>query len=160
MSSGVSGHMSVVHASAVFLDGQGVLLMGDSGSGKSTVALNLIETYGAALIGDDRIALSVEGTALLAQPHENLRGLIELRGLGLLRLPFCAKGEIRLAVDLTTGEKIPRLAPAAHFTHDGVARPRVRLDGHDPNTPLKIKWALAALADGFRDDAIYPLAGR
>ena len=151
--------MTVVHASAVFLDGQGVLLLGESGSGKSTVALNLIEKYGAELIGDDRIALFVEGAALLARPHENLHGLIELRGLGLLRLPYCAKADIGLAVELVAASQVLRLAPSAYFTHDGVAVPFLRLHGHDPNTPLKIKWALKVLTHGFQDDAIYPLEG-
>ena len=151
--------MTVVHASAVCLDGQGVLLLGESGSGKSTVALNLIESYGAELIGDDRIALFAEGAALLARPYENLHGLIELRGLGLLRLPYCAKADIGLAVELGAASQVPRLAPSAYFTHDGVAVPLLRLHGHDPNTPLKIKWALKVLTHGFQDDAIYPLEG-
>ena len=151
--------MTVVHASAVCLDGQGVLLLGESGSGKSTVALNLIEKYGAELIGDDRIALFAEGAVLLARPHENLHGLIELRGLGLLRLPYCAKADIGLAVELGAASQVPRLAPSAYFTHDGVAVTLLRLHGHDPHTPLKIKWALKVLTHGFQDDAIYPLEG-
>lgn len=150
----------VVHAGAVLLGRRGVLLMGPSGCGKSTVALNLIESYGAALIGDDRIMLTVEGAALVARPHENLHGLIEMRGLGLLRLPFCAQGDIELVVDLSAAGTVPRLAPGTYYTHgshDNPAIPRLQLDGHDPNTPLKIKSALTALAAGFRDDAIYPL---
>ena len=149
--------MSVVHAGAVLLDGRGVLLMGPSGCGKSTVALNLIENYGAELIGDDRIALTVEGAALMARPHENLHGLLEMRGLGLLRLPYCAQGEIRLVVELSVATNLPRLAQEAYFSHDNMAIPLLQLDGHDPNTPLKIKSALMALRAGFRDDAIYPM---
>ena len=151
--------MNALHASAVLMNGQGVLLLGDSGSGKSTTALHLIEAYDGVLIGDDRIHLTGAEKELLAHPHDELRGLIEMRGLGLLRLPYCEHAAIALAVDLTKPDTVPRLAPDAHFTHQGATVPLLRLDGRDPHTAMKIKWALAALHDGFRDHAIYPLQG-
>ena len=150
-------NMNARHASAVLLNGQGVLLLGESGSGKSTTALYLIEAYDGMLIGDDRIHLTGVDKELMAHPHDELRGLIEMRGLGLLRLPYCERAKIALAVDLTKPDPAPRLAPDAHFAHQGAAVPLLQLDGRDPHTAMKIKWALAALQDGFRDTAIYPL---
>ena len=90
-----------------------------------------------------------------------------MRGLGLLRVPFCDTAPLALVIELVTAEEAPRLADNLFYTHDGVTLPLLKLHGHDPNTPMKIKLALSALsglsglsglADGFRDDAIYPLS--
>ena len=83
--------MTVVHASAVLLGQKAVLLTGESGNGKSTIALQLIKAHEATLIGDDRVYLAKHGAVLMARPHDNLLGLLEMRGLGLLRLPYCQK---------------------------------------------------------------------
>lgn len=149
--------MTLVHASAVLLGQKAVLLTGETGSGKSTIALQLIKGHGATLIGDDRIYLAKHGAAVMARPHDNLLGLTEMRGLGLLRLPYCPQAEVALAIELTSKAHVARLATNAVYQYDGLSIPLLRLDGHDPNTPLKISLALTALADGFREDAIYPL---
>lgn len=149
--------MTVVHASAVLLGQKAVLLTGESGNGKSTIALQLIKAHEATLIGDDRVYLAKHGAVLMARPHDNLLGLLEMRGLGLLRLPYCQKAAVALAVELTSKAHVPRLATNAIYQYDGLSIPLLRLDGHDPNTPLKITLALTALAGGFREDAVYPL---
>ena len=67
-----------IHASAVALDGQGVLILGPSGAGKSALALQLIG-LGAQLVGDDRIALDRVGGDVIASAPAALAGLIEAR---------------------------------------------------------------------------------
>ena len=146
---------AVIHASAVAVNGQAVMLCGPSGSGKSTLAMRLIDGHGARLIGDDRIVLHAAQNVLHAGPHENLAGLIELRGLGLMRLPYDTNVPLALVVQLVARAEVPRLAEAARFCAHGLSVAQLRLHGHDVATPLIIMQALTALADGFRDDATY-----
>lgn len=88
----------IVHASAVQLDGRGVLILGPSGCGKSGLALRLI-ALGAVLIADDRVILSRRDAALWAEAPASIAGLIEARGVGLIRTTYAA-GPINLVVDL------------------------------------------------------------
>ena len=100
-----------LHASCVAVEGKGLLILGPSGSGKSGLALNLI-ALGAQLVADDRVDLVVEGSALVARCPAPLRGLIEARGVGLLRCDAIPKAKVGLAVDLGTPE--PARLPESH----------------------------------------------
>jgi serine kinase of HPr protein (carbohydrate metabolism regulator) len=97
----------LVHASAVILGESGVLIRGVSGSGKSSLALALIDAWSlrgefATLVSDDRVACrNLNGRTLLS-PHEIVAGLVEWRGLGLLPHPYELKGLLTLIVDLET----------------------------------------------------------
>ncbi len=136
-----------IHASAVFVAERGVLIRGPSGSGKSSLALALIEDVraDATLVADDRVALFVEGGALLAEPPETLAGLIEVRGIGIVRRPFIAPVPLWLVVDLLPLEDCPRLPGEAESssTVEGVALTRLALPigGHDG--ALRVRVALA-----------------
>lgn len=88
--------------SAVCWDDAGVLILGPSGAGKSGLALRLIAA-GASLVSDDWVHLARRGEEVVASPPQALRGLIEARGLGLLRVPFRDKARLLLAVDLAAG---------------------------------------------------------
>ncbi|TPE48302.1 HPr kinase/phosphorylase [Amaricoccus solimangrovi] len=74
----------VAHAAAVAIDGRAVLIQGASGSGKSGLALRLI-ALGGVLVADDRVALERRGASVIARAVDPLRGLVEARGVGLLR---------------------------------------------------------------------------
>lgn len=145
------------HASAVALNGCGVMLCGASGSGKSSLALKLMHMHKATLIADDRLWIARGDAGLILTPHEELVGLIELRGLGLLRMPFETQKPLALVVDLVARRDVPRLAEADYFTAFELRVPKLSLHAHDTTTPLAIVHALAALKDGFAADAIYPL---
>lgn len=88
-----------LHASAVAVDGRGCLILGASGSGKSTLALSMI-ALGAELTADDRTIVRREGARLYASAPPNLAGIVEVRGIGLLRAPVAAPVPLELVVDL------------------------------------------------------------
>lgn len=90
----------ILHASCVCHAGQGLLILGPSGAGKSALALQML-ALGAALVADDQCKLRAVQGRLLASPPAPLAGLIEARGIGLLRLPYIAPAPIIAAVDLT-----------------------------------------------------------
>lgn len=98
------GRALTLHASCVADGGKGLLILGPSGSGKSALALALI-ALGARLVADDRVELSVEAGALVARCPAPLSGMIEARGLGLLRCDPLPQAKIALAVDLGTPEE-------------------------------------------------------
>lgn len=114
----------ILHASCVALDGRGLLILGPSGSGKSSLALRLM-SLGALLVSDDLTRLDRVEDALVATcPNPALRGLIEARGLGILQAPWIESAELGLAVDLAQTES-ERLPPFRTVTILGSALPLV-----------------------------------
>ena len=94
-----------IHATGLVLDKTGLILRGMSGSGKSLLALELIdewETRGlpAKLVSDDRIDIEASGKGLVMHAPKAIEGLIELRGRGIVSRPFVAKAPLHLVVDL------------------------------------------------------------
>ena len=79
---------STVHATAISLPAGGVLLMGPSGAGKSSLAYRLIARDSARLVADDRVRLVAHQNALYAEPPARLAGLMEVRGIGILRMDY------------------------------------------------------------------------
>jgi hypothetical protein len=132
--------MQTVHATAVAIDGRGVLLRGPSGSGKSDLALRLMAD-GAELVADDRTMLSGQHGTLIAAPPPELAGLLEVRGVGLIRRPYRDRVALALIADLAA--PIPRL-PDAGATEilEGVALPRMALNAFEASAPHKLRLAL------------------
>ncbi|MBC7739765.1 MAG: HPr kinase/phosphatase C-terminal domain-containing protein [Candidatus Saccharibacteria bacterium] len=104
----------LLHASCVAISGRGVLIIGPSGSGKSALALQLM-AYGASLVADDQTELTVQGGTLIARCPPTMSGLIEARGLGILRAQVVAQATVHLVVDRGTNET-DRLPPHRTLT--------------------------------------------
>ncbi len=132
----------ILHASCVAWQGRGALILGRSGAGKSALALQLM-AYGADLVADDRTELHAEDDVLTARPPATIAGLIEARGVGLLRVPFVPQAEIALIVDLDQTET-DRLPPERHLTLLGISRPLV-LSVPQAHFPAAILCYLKAL---------------
>jgi len=129
----------------------GVLLLGESGAGKSDLALRLISA-GAQLVADDRVALFVRDGALWAHPPKTLAGLIEVRGVGILSLPFDPDARIGLVVQLVAREKMPRMPAPEHYEPPAslavdTKLPLIRLGPFDHSATAKIAAAAAAFAN-------------
>jgi serine kinase of HPr protein (carbohydrate metabolism regulator) len=122
--------------------GRAVMLRGPSGSGKSDLALRLIDR-GFILVADDQVLLSREGNALIAKAPPALAGLIELRGLGIVTMPYCQSARIELVVDLVPSQQVERLPDPITIEFLGLDIPCLRLHAFDATTALKISHALA-----------------
>jgi len=109
-----------LHASCVAVDGRGLLIIGPSGAGKSALALCLI-SLGAMLVADDQTEVTAENGALIARCPGPLAGLIEARGVGILRSPSLHETPVNLIVDLGTPEP-DRLPPQRSVTLLGLSR--------------------------------------
>jgi serine kinase of HPr protein (carbohydrate metabolism regulator) len=121
---------ATVHASAVLVGARAVLIRGPSGAGKSRLAWELIEAARggavafARLVGDDRVHIQAAGARLLVRPNAALAGLIELRGVGILRRDHEACAVVGLVVDLaaTDAERLPE---RSEIVVEGVTIPRL-----------------------------------
>lgn len=89
----------LLHATAVAINGNGVLLSGPSGSGKSDLALRLIDR-GAILISDDGVLVDSDGPLIMLRTAPNIAGMIEMRGVGIIKMSFADGVPLRLAVAL------------------------------------------------------------
>lgn len=132
---------SIAHqATCVALGGCGVLIEGAPGSGKSSLALALIDR-GAELVGDDGVMLERSGDRLLARPHPNTRGLLEIRNLGIATLPVLDEAPVTLILHLD--EAAPRFIDAAEGAERaGCTVPLVRLWPGGALLHLKAEFAL------------------
>src|SRR5437868_3206290 len=100
--------MILVHGTTVALEGEGVLLRGPSGGGKSDLALRLIDA-GARLVADDQTEIACEAQALVARSPQTIAGRIEVRGVGIIKVPTMPSAPVRLAVDLVAPDRVERL---------------------------------------------------
>lgn len=149
-----------IHASLVALEREdggrgGVLLFGAPGAGKSDVALRLIDG-GGTLVADDQVDLVFGEGGLWGSAPANIAGLIEARGIGLIRLPFEPRVRIALAVTLKSGGPIERMPkrewyqpPDAFRARGGALRiPHVTLDPFEASAPAKIAAAVFGKIEG------------
>jgi HPr kinase/phosphorylase len=122
-----------IHGSCAARGGAGVLLLGPPGSGKSDLLLRLLDR-GFVLVADD--CVEVEGGEAWAPPA--LAGLLEVRGLGIVRMAHAARARLVLAVDLgARPERLP--APARHPV---LGIPLMALDAARPSAPQVVSLAL------------------
>lgn len=135
----------LVHATAVAIEGEALLLRGPSGAGKSDLALRLLEG-GARLVADDQSEVSRRGDRLWVRPPAALAGLIEVRGLGILRLEALAEAPLALVVDLVPPEAVERLPQAAVENLLGVAVRRLALAPFEASAAAKLRFARRAFA--------------
>jgi HPr kinase/phosphorylase len=130
-----------IHATCVSIGGDAVLLRGSSGAGKSDLALRLIDG-GAILVSDDRTELMRTGSELIATAPVTIAGKLEVRGIGIVELPFAPDAPVRLVVDLT--DAVERLPEPGRCTLLGIDLPCVKLRPFEASAPAKLRLALRA----------------
>ncbi|MGE0650627.1 MAG: HPr kinase/phosphorylase [Alphaproteobacteria bacterium] len=135
-----------IHATCIALGEIGVLLRGPSGSGKSDLALRLIDS-GARLVADDRVCLARRDGRVVASAPAPLRGLIEVRGLGIVRLGDDRLADVvpvALVCDLVPGPEVERLPEPVQAEFFGLCLPRIALAPFETATPAKLRLAAGA----------------
>jgi serine kinase of HPr protein (carbohydrate metabolism regulator) len=139
---------STIHASAVLLGTHALLIRGPAGSGKSRLAFTLIAQSPSArlplvrLVGDDRVHLHRENDRLVVSAAEPLAGLIEVRGLGIRRLPYEPEAVVGCVIDLAAADA-ERLPEGTETEVLGVRVPRIGVPpGFDP-VPLVLAHVIS-----------------
>jgi RNase adaptor protein for sRNA GlmZ degradation len=136
-----------LHATAVALDGAAVLLFGRSGTGKSDLALRLIDR-GWTLVADDRVVVFAADGALKARAPAAIAGLIEVRNIGIVSEPALAEAHVVMAIDLEPGAE--RLPEPRVRQFCGIDVPLVAIYPFGESVVLKVERALRHHGDGGR----------
>ena len=140
--------METVHATAVMIEEKGVLLRGPSGSGKSDLALRLIDD-GAVLIADDRTALTHRDGTVVAQCPASIAGQLEVRGIGIVDLPYIAEATLSMIVDLVSSDQVDRLPVRRMEELLGCRISSITVAPFEASAPAKIKMAIRLPAEGY-----------
>lgn len=135
----------LVHGTAVAIAGGAVLLRGPSGAGKSDLALRLIDG-GARLVADDQVLLHRDGERVLTRAPVSIAGLIEARGIGLLRIEPLDQAPLVLIADLLPSDQIERLPEANFETLLGIDVPLLALAPFEASATAKLRFALRLFA--------------
>jgi HPr kinase/phosphorylase len=133
--------MIQVHGTCVAIGDAAVLLRGRPGSGKSDLALRLIDA-GARLVADDYVEIDSCDGHLLASPPSTIAGLLEVRGLGIVRLPHVSRVPLALVIDLVAGEAVERLPEEQMEDFLGVSLRRLAFDPREASSPAKVHLAM------------------
>lgn len=150
---------ALIHGTCLAIGDDGVLLLGKPGSGKSDLALRLIDCpgmglsgvpRGARLVADDQVAVRRSGMELIASAPPALAGKLEIRGLGIIDLSAVPLAALRLAVRLTPAAEIERLPDLARARMEilALAIPLVLVDPASASAPARIRAALDHVARG------------
>lgn len=132
-----------IHATAVSIDNMGVIIIGPSGSGKSDLALRLIDR-GAHLIADDQIILTGPVNDPIISHCEHHKNAIEIRGIGIITMPTLNNIRLKLAISLSAEyERSPAPLPIINYGQYKIAT--LKINPTEISAPIKIEQALRNL---------------
>ena len=130
----------VIHATTVAMDGRAVLISGASGSGKSDLALRLLDR-GFGLVSDDQTLVRREGERLIASAPRNIAGKLEVRGIGIVELDHLDNLPVALLVELTSDiQRLPDDSRTRSIL--GLPVPLVGIDAMTASAASKVALAL------------------
>lgn len=133
-----------IHGTCVEIAGTGVLLRGKPGSGKSDLALRLIDR-GARLVADDQVMIEAQPDGLIATAVQSFAGLIEVRGLGIAHITNVDRSRLGLVIDLASDEEIERLPEPDTCRILGVELPAIRVAPFAASADAKVRLAAKAV---------------
>ena len=129
-----------IHSTSVVIDDNGVLILGDSGSGKSDLALRLIDN-GATLISDDISICRKNSNNIYLHCPPEIKGLLEVREIGIITVPFVERIKLRLVVNLKSNNN-ERFPKDSSFRILGIKIPIINIEGKNSSAVAKIKVKL------------------
>ena len=138
-----AAEQKVLHATCVEIGSAGIMLRGKPGSGKSDLALRLIDG-GARLVADDQVIVSLERGRIIARPPSTILGRLEVRGIGIIDVPVVKKAKLQLIVDLVPADQVPRLPDRRQEDILGVPVNLIALSPFDASAAAKLRLAVKA----------------
>lgn len=134
-----------LHATCIAIGGRTVVIEGPSGSGKSDLALRLVDR-GAVLVSDDYTFFRRDGAVLRASPPFAIAGRMEVRGIGIISMPY--RTDMPVALAITIDPHPPRMPDGfGTRTIAGIAVPSLRLPALEPSAALKVECALMRVGE-------------
>ncbi len=137
-----------IHATCVSINNAGILLLGKSGSGKSDLALRLIMNKDAKLVADDRVDIFEQNGKIFASSPETIKGLLEARGIGIIRFPAADSVEVKLAVELAANlNEVERMPENLQYQILNHVVPLIKLYPFEASAIDKVVIKLNAVVD-------------
>lgn len=137
--------MARLRGTCIAIDSQGVLLRGRSTAGKSDLALRLIDA-GGSLVSDDYTDVVVADGRLAASSPPPLHGLLEVRGLGVVRINAVPSVPLVAAIDLVAADQLDRMPPPRHEVVEGVLLPLFRISPFEASATAKVRLMVQVAA--------------
>lgn len=134
------------HACAVEINGMGILIKGQSGFGKTSLMMGLLErakleALNGFLIADDRVILKSKTNMLEASSPEKLAGLVEIGGFGIVKHPYRETTRIGLVVEIIADEDIERMPDQQYFSRDSISLPMISVPSRHETQSVRIVFA-------------------
>ena len=133
-----------VPGTCVEVEGLGVLFRGPTGCGKSDLALRLIDG-GARLVADDYTELSAKNATLIAHAPKTIKDLLEVRGIGILKIGGALQAELGVVINLVTAEQVERLPEDKSIELLGISVPLSHLTPLEASSPAKVRLVVRLL---------------
>lgn len=127
-----------LHGTSIEIQGKAILLLGKPGIGKSSLALQFIDR-GARLVADDQTCLTLEKGQVYASCPDTLKGLLEVRGVGICPFPFQNKSPLNLVVEICELDEILRLPDPTFVQYHNILIPSLKLARYDPLGAIKVE---------------------
>lgn len=139
--------MALVHGTCISVGGVGVLLRGPSGSGKSDLALRLLnrKDLDVLLVADDQVMIDKRRDSLWAAAPDEISRKMEVRGVGLVTVNNATEVQLRLILDLCSVDSVPRLPREDRCTINGVTLPRYLCASLEASAPDKVALLVRSL---------------
>jgi HPr kinase/phosphorylase len=144
----------LIYATAVAIEGRAVLLRGFSGVGKSDLGLRLIDA-GGQLVADDQCELERRDDTIVVRAPATTAGLLEVRGLGIVRIEALAEATLALIADLVPSNLIERMPTRRRERLLGVDVPVTAVPPFEASSVAKLRFAMAALAGVGRSATLH-----
>lgn len=144
-----------MHGTCISVVNRAVLLRGEPGSGKSDLALRVITEFSpgpdkrdVCLVSDDQVRLTLQDGTVLAGPPDTIAGKMEVRGIGIVEMPYVDDVPLLLIADLVPAKDVPRLPPVPLPREEilGVHIPVLKLAPYESSAAAKLKLALDSLS--------------
>ena len=127
-----------LHGNCLWVNETGVLILGDAASGKTELALTMINSWRGTLVADDQVIIEREHKILMARPPEGLQGLMQINGIGIVNFDNIAPVPLHLIIELVPHTDVPLIPEKSEKEIQGLSLPSLKLAGHEASSADKL----------------------
>jgi serine kinase of HPr protein (carbohydrate metabolism regulator) len=138
-----------LHGNCLWVNETGVLILGDAASGKTELALTMINSGRGTLVADDQVIIEREHKILMARPPEGLQGLMQINGIGIVNFDNIAPVPLHLIIELVPHTDVPLIPEKSEKEIQGLSLPLLKLVGHEASSADKLWLATNLLKKGM-----------
>lgn len=131
-------NIASLHGNCLWVNETGVLILGDAASGKTELALTMINSGRGTLVADDQVIIEREHKILMARPPEGLQGLMQIHGIGIVNFDCIVPVPLHLIIELVPHADVPLIPEKSEKEIQGLSLPLLKLAGHEASSADKL----------------------